>query len=126
MGNITYDVCKTYPPILVVPGDLADELLMEASRYRSKNRMITMVWRRRAISEYRGDGVRQPSARVGDVAIVRSSQPLVGVMGATSDLDEAIMAHLVRTSQPYQGARRAVIFDARPQLNATANMAKGG
>ena len=68
------------------------------------------------------------SAEESDVALVRCAQPLVGLTGSTSSRDESILEFLAGTSTAgnASGKNIAMLFDARPQISATANLARGG
>ena len=44
--NFEYKVCDSYPRLLGVPDKVRDDELVKAAAFRSKNRMIALVWRR--------------------------------------------------------------------------------
>ena len=43
-ANSSYDLCATYPPLLIVPAALSDARLKEGSRWRSKRRVPVLTW----------------------------------------------------------------------------------
>ncbi|GAB5369545.1 hypothetical protein AAMO2058_001414200 [Amorphochlora amoebiformis] len=105
--NQFYEVCSSYPPILPVPACLNDEEIQEASLFRSKNRLPVLSW----------------TAIGCGSALMRSAQPMTGVMARKrNQYDEKIIESLAESS----GSGSVFIADARPQVNAVANMAKGG
>jgi hypothetical protein len=55
--------------------------------------------------------------------ITRCSQPLVGVSGKRSREDEKVVSSIMDANAQ---SHRIYIYDARPKVNALANMAKGG
>ncbi|XP_060533012.1 myotubularin-related protein 3 [Cylas formicarius] len=74
-ANETYKLCPTYPPYLLVPSCINDEVLESVSKFRSSRRVPAAVWRH---------------ARNGAV-IVRCSQPEVGWLGWRSKDDEDLI-----------------------------------
>jgi hypothetical protein len=74
-------------------------------------------------------GMAMLSTEESDVALVRCAQPLVGLTGSTSSRDEKILGHLAGTSVAGRAGaceKVAMLYDARPQISATANLARGG
>ncbi len=55
--------------------------------------------------------------------ITRCSQPLVGVAGKRCREDEKFVSSIMDANAQ---SHRIYIYDARPKVNALANMAKGG
>ena len=108
--NASYSFCSSYPSVLVVPKQTSDSDLLLARSFRSRHRLPVFVWRRRT----EGDEGRGP-------VLLRSSQPMVGIMSARSTDDELLLSHAV-SSTP---SRSLVIVDARPLANARANVALG-
>ncbi|CAG8720546.1 7767_t:CDS:2, partial [Acaulospora morrowiae] len=109
--------CPTYPQVLVVPSKISDNVLNHASKFRSKNRVPALSYLH----------------RYNKASITRSSQPMVGLKQNRSIQDEklieAVFQSNVQTSsngQPVYGATATnLIVDARPTVNAMANVAMG-
>ena len=97
--NKGYELCPTYPAALWVPKAVDDAALGHVGHFRSKGRIPALTWWN-----------RQNGA-----AILRCSQPLVGVGRSRCPEDERYFAD----------AGIKFIFDARPFKNAMANMAIG-
>ena len=109
-ANQGYTLCSSYPSVLVVPMRSSDQDLLQARAFRSRHRLPVFVWRRRR----EGDEGR-------GAVLLRSSQPMVGLMNARSAEDELLLSHAV-SSNPQAAL---VIVDARPVANARANLALG-
>ena len=75
--NKNYELCSTYPNILVFPKVIASdkEFLFEAAKFRSKNRMPVLCW----------------FDKSSNASIIRCSQPLVGLVGSRSTKDEELI-----------------------------------
>ena len=74
-ANSNYELCGTYPAVLVVPTAVDDITLKEAANFRSMNRVPNMVWR----------------STLNGSTISRCSQPLVGLGGGRNAADEALI-----------------------------------
>ncbi|KAG5900296.1 hypothetical protein JTB14_000822 [Gonioctena quinquepunctata] len=140
--NENYKFCPTYPPYLLVPSCINDDMLESVAKFRSSRRIPAVVWR------HSGNGA----------VIVRSSQPEVGWLGWRSDEDEDLIkaisdacsfdrsfktidkeSNLSHSPGSYQsdesiqittniGAqdKKFLIMDARSYTTAVANRARGG
>ncbi|PVU88532.1 hypothetical protein BB561_005793 [Smittium simulii] len=104
--NKDFEVCLTYPNILVVPSQISDTTLIHASKHRSKRRLPVLSY------YYKQNGM----------SISRSSQPLVGLKQARSVQDEKLVECIFHGFKP---GSTNVIVDARPTTNAVANRAVG-
>ena len=102
-------ICSSYPSVLAVPSSVADQVVKGAAQFRSSGRFPCLSW---------GPPVGQMT-RSSYGFICRSSQPNVGVFDNTSPDDERI----IKAMTDVKG--RLIIFDCRPEINATANKAKG-
>jgi len=103
--------CDTYPKLLAVPRVTKDDDLRDIGEFRSKRRIPVLSW----IGRGKGN----------QGAILRSSQPLCGIAGKRSKEDENYLSILHQiNSESVSG--KVAIMDARPQVNAMANKAKGG
>lgn len=99
MCNSSYELCPTYPSILCVPGRQTDEDLKEAAQHRSKQRLPVACF-------------LHPNS---SAALIRCSQPFVGLRGKRSEADERLLQH----------AEVKHILDCRPKKSAMANLAAG-
>ena len=121
--NAQYGLSPTYPEILYVPMKASDELVRKAAACRSKKRMVVLTW-------------IHPETRT---PLLRSSQPLTGMVGSTPDDDELLsmvrstaaqaLTKMQRSARglrrPSVQPKRLQIVDCRPHLNATGNALKG-
>lgn len=105
--NEKYDFCDTYPAVLAVPLQVLDEELRAVAAFRSRSRIPVLSW-------------IHPESQA---AIVRCSQPMVGVSGKRSSADEKYIDKIMEAAPQGQ---KVYILDARPQTNAVANKARGG
>ncbi|KAL1500857.1 hypothetical protein ABEB36_006281 [Hypothenemus hampei] len=144
-ANENYKICPTYPPYLLVPSCINDEMLESVAKFRSSRRIPIAVWRH---------------TKNGAV-IARCSQPEVGWFGWRSSEDEdllkaiseacnfdrnhrtsstsdkdSILSHspgsfnsdesLQITGEVVQHEKKLLIMDARSYTTAVANRARGG
>ncbi|KAJ2850640.1 phosphatidylinositol-3-phosphatase ymr1 [Coemansia brasiliensis] len=113
-SNHKFQLCTTYPPLLVVPSKISDTTLTYAARYRSKARLPVLCY-------------LHPNGS----SMTRSSQPMVGLKQARSVQDEKLVEAILATSEPtgtpprFQYERSNIIIDARPTTNAVVNRAVG-
>lgn len=105
--NEKYGLCDTYPQLLAVPASLKNEELQEAAKFRSRGRIPVLSW------------IHPESF----ATITRCSQPMSGVAGKRSREDEKVVSSIMDSNAQ---SHRIFIYDARPKVNALANMAKGG
>ncbi|XVE68659.1 hypothetical protein DITRI_Ditri09bG0086500 [Diplodiscus trichospermus] len=110
--NSKYEMCQSYPFALIVPKNISDEQVIQASTFRARSRIPVVSWC------HPGTGA----------VLARSSQPLVGLMmNMRSNADEKLVAALCTQLVDGKGLRRKLyIADARPRKNALANGAMGG
>ena len=104
--NENFELCQTYPPILVVPVKSTDTILKEAADHRTKNRLPVLTY------YYNKHGCTS--------SLWRSSQSKAGVTNKKSEGDVKHMENIIALNQ------KIYIYDARPYFNALANRAKGG
>ena len=104
--NESFELCGTYPKLLVVPRSIDDADLKLAASFRSGRRFPVLSW-------------KDP---YGLSSICRCSQPLVGVAKHRSKQDEELLQAICDTN-PF--VERLQIIDARPRMNAEVNAAKG-
>merc|ERR1719369_2643772 len=106
-ANERYQLCDTYPGVVGVPAMISSEELVEVAKFRSKGRIPVLSW-------------LHPESLA---SITRCSQPLVGVSGRRCREDEKMVQTILDANAQ---SHRIYIYDARPKVNAVANMAKGG
>lgn len=104
--NSTYNLCPTYPSVLVFPGAVQEEDIQGASADRSSSRLPALVW-------------LHPDTKA---PLCRAAQPLSGMSGNTIEQDKK-MCVAIKQSCPTGLPLR--IADARPKLNANANAMQG-
>ncbi|XP_036113815.1 myotubularin-related protein 2 isoform X3 [Molossus molossus] len=100
--NERYDLCDTYPALLVVPANIPDEELKRVASFRSRGRIPVLSW-------------IHPESQA---TITRCSQPMVGVSGKRSKEDEKYLQAIMDSNAQ---SHKIFIFDARPSVNAVAN-----
>jgi len=105
--NEKYGICDTYPRILAIPSAVTEADLQEVAKFRSRQRIPCLSW------------IHPDSL----ATITRCSQPLVGVGNRRCKEDERYIQHIMDANAQ---AHKIYIYDARPKVNAVANMAKGG
>uniref|UniRef100_A0A672IAK4 Uncharacterized protein n=1 Tax=Salarias fasciatus TaxID=181472 RepID=A0A672IAK4_SALFA len=105
-ANANYDLCDTYPTVLVVPFQSQEEDLKRVSAFRSRGRIPVLSW----------------IHRENKAVITRCSQPLVGMSGKRNKDDERYLDQIREAND----TTKLTIFDARPSVNAVANKATGG
>ena len=86
---------------------MSNDELQEVAKFRSKGRIPVLSW-------------LHPDSLA---SITRCSQPLVGVPQRRSREDEKMVQTILDANAQ---SHRIYIYDARPKVNAVANMAKGG
>jgi len=105
--NEEYKLCKSYPPLMLVPKNFQDTDLMRVADFRSSGRIPSVTW---------------VSAK-DSISIARSSQPNVGAFASRSETDEEYLNCLRKSNR--ENRNQYVIIDCRPALNAHANKLKG-
>ncbi|XP_067842478.1 myotubularin-related protein 2 [Heptranchias perlo] len=105
--NDNYELCDTYPAILMVPENVPEDELKKVAAFRSRSRIPVISW-------------IHPESQA---TITRCSQPLVGMSGKRSKDDEKYLQVIMDSNAQ---SHKIFIFDARPSVNAVANKAKGG
>ncbi|CAM9100290.1 unnamed protein product [Ectocarpus fasciculatus] len=103
--NAKYELCGSYPAVLVVPASVTDDEIKAVSYFRSEQRVPVLCWGRQADA----------------ASIWRSSQPKIGISRAACAEDEHMLASVAACSP----ARVLPIVDCRPRSTATANFATG-
>ena len=102
-----YSLSDSYPAVLAVPSSASEDDLRAVASFRSKGRIPVLSW----------------IHPLSQAAIVRCSQPLVGVAGKRSQADEKYIQMIMDANAQ---SHKLYIMDARPQANAIANKARGG
>lgn len=108
--NKTFRLCDTYPSTFVVPSCVDERVLESIAQFRSRNRFPVLSW----INE-------------NNVPLMRSSQPLCGMLGRRNQIDENYLRDIAEmNSKSADGFKSLFIVDARPFKNALANCTSGG
>ena len=104
----------TYPNVIFVPSSFNRNQLQKSADFRGNagsGRLPAVCWRHKATG----------------VVIARSGQPRPGLSNARCEEDEILLKMIADKGRaPFNEAEGLTVFDARPQLNAVANRAKGG
>ena len=110
--NKNFKNISTYPQDLVEPKSLSDDVILKASKYRTKGRVPTLSY----YFDNKINGINSNTIS----GIWRSSQFKSGLLGSKSDDD----IQLIKTIKSL--GNNFIIHDARPYINAASNKAKGG
>ena len=105
--NKGFDVCPTYPEMLIVPKDLSDETIRESARFRDGGRFPIVCY------------LHEPR----QTTLLRSSQPLVTALNKTCACDES----LLQICAPSTGSKKiSYIVDMRNSADAASDKVRGG
>ncbi|KAM8752815.1 phosphatidylinositol-3-phosphate phosphatase MTMR1 isoform 6-T6 [Rhynchonycteris naso] len=105
--NSNYELCDTYPAIIVVPSSVKDDDLSKVAAFRVKGRVPVLSW-------------IHPESQA---TITRCSQPLVGPSDKRCKEDEKYLQTIMDANAQ---SHKLTIFDARQNSVADTNKAKGG
>ncbi|KAL1766564.1 myotubularin-related protein 1 isoform X2 [Sigmodon hispidus] len=105
--NSNYEICDTYPAVIVVPTSVKDDDLSKVSAFRAKGRVPVLSW-------------IHPESQA---TISRCSQPLVGPNDKRCKEDEKYLQTIMDANAQ---SHKLIIFDARQNSVADTNKAKGG
>ncbi|KAK2852116.1 hypothetical protein Q5P01_008392 [Channa striata] len=105
--NSNYELCDTYPSILVIPTNITDEDIKRVAVFRAKHRIPVLSW-------------IHPESQA---TIVRCSQPLVGPSDRRCKEDERFLQLIMDANAQ---SHKLTIFDARQNSVAGTNKAKDG
>ncbi|XP_076130407.1 myotubularin-related protein 1b [Alosa pseudoharengus] len=105
--NSSYEVCDTYPALLVVPSNISDDELKKVATFRAKHRIPVLSW-------------IHPESQA---AIVRCGQPQVGPSDRRCKEDERYLQTILDANAQ---SHKLTIFDARQSSVADTNKAKDG
>uniref|UniRef100_A0A4W3IV99 Myotubularin related protein 1b n=1 Tax=Callorhinchus milii TaxID=7868 RepID=A0A4W3IV99_CALMI len=105
--NSNFELCDTYPPILVVPVNVKDDDLSKVVAFRARGRIPVLSW-------------IHPESQA---TITRCSQPMVGVSDKSCKEDEKYLQMIMDANAQ---SHKLIIFDARQNSVADTNKAKGG
>ena len=122
--NEDYKFCSFYPNLLVVPTSISDSVLKHAVKFRSRQRIPSVVYKHRG-------------SKNGNI-IARCSQPLVGMKFQNRSIqDEKLVGEIFETQDKermhtlseddslHNQAQKNLIVDLRPLTNAMAQHALG-
>ncbi|XP_041111502.1 myotubularin-related protein 1-like isoform X3 [Polyodon spathula] len=105
--NLNYELCDTYPALLVIPTSIKDEDLRRVVAFRAKHRIPVLSW-------------IHPESQA---TITRCSQPLVGPSDKRCIEDEKYLQTIMDANAQ---SHKLTIFDARQNSVADTNKAKEG
>ncbi|KAF7706371.1 hypothetical protein HF521_019625 [Silurus meridionalis] len=105
--NSNYEVCDTYPALLVIPTSIKEDELKRVASFRAKHRIPVLSW-------------IHPESQA---TIVRCSQPLVGPSDRRCKEDERYLQTIMDANAQ---SHKLSIFDARQNSVADTNKAKDG
>ncbi|KAG7280418.1 hypothetical protein CRUP_028158 [Coryphaenoides rupestris] len=100
--NSSYELCDTYPSLLVIPTSIPDEDLRRVAHFRAKHRIPVLSW-------------IHPESQA---TIVRSGQPMVGPSDRRCKEDERFLQTIMDANAQ---SHKLVIFDARQSSVADTN-----
>ena len=118
-ANANYQLCSTYPQMLVVPAGISDDELHIIAGFRSGHRLPVLCW----------------ADKDSGASMWRSAQPKAGVSGSCSQ-DEKMLDQIARScafnysrkrtdSKRYSNDAVLFIVDCRSRASAMANRAAG-
>ncbi|XP_046723313.1 myotubularin-related protein 1b isoform X2 [Silurus meridionalis] len=105
--NSNYEVCETYPTLLVLPSSINEDELRRVAAFRAKRRFPVLSW-------------IHPESQA---AIVRCGQPQVGPSDRRCKEDERYLQTILDANAQ---SHKLCIFDARQSSVAITNKAKDG
>lgn len=105
--NSNYELCDTYPSILVIPTNISDEDIRRVALFRAKHRIPVLSW-------------IHPESQA---TIMRCSQPLVGPSDRRCKEDERFLQIIMDANAQ---SHKLTVFDARQSSVADTNKAKDG
>ncbi|KAI9225460.1 MAG: protein-tyrosine phosphatase-like protein [Piptocephalis tieghemiana] len=112
-SNRSYHLSPSYPPEIILPRQALEPFHLRLASFRTRGRFPALVW-------------KNPH---GPQMIMRSAQPLCGLLGARSPEDEWLIGRLTAASSSASSSStstRVWILDARSYAAAMANAAAGG
>ncbi|XP_047661913.1 myotubularin-related protein 1b isoform X1 [Tachysurus fulvidraco] len=105
--NCNYELCETYPALLVLPSSINEDELRRVAVFRAKRRVPVLSW-------------IHPESQA---AIVRCGQPQVGPLDRRCKEDERYLQTILDANAQ---SHKLCIFDARQSSVAITNKAKDG
>jgi len=113
-ANLRYELCASYPALLLVPAHITDAQLLRSSAYRGKGRLPSLSW-------------RHPT---NGASVIRCAQPRAGLTGGRCAEDELLVSSILTTAGARVSASQLVdadmlshltVVDARDPASAIAN-----
>ena len=111
--NQNFEICPTYPRVLIEPANMSDEELRQSSSYRTKGRL--------PIFTYYYNGNRDKKNLKGIPTLWRSAQNKRGLMGNKRSISDEKLLNVIS-----EMGGKLYIYDCRPKLNALVNRVNGG
>lgn len=104
--NAKFDVCPSYPPLVLVPKAVEDDSILKVAKFRHHGRFPVLSYFHKQTQ----------------MVLLRSSQPLTGPNGTKRCKEDE---RFLNASLP-RNSRRGYVIDTRSQANVKAAQAKGG
>ncbi|XP_074518365.1 myotubularin-related protein 1a isoform X2 [Halichoeres trimaculatus] len=105
--NSSYELCDTYPSVIIIPTNISDEDVRRVASFRAKHRIPVLSW-------------IHPETQA---TIIRCGQPLVGPSDRRCKEDERFLQIIMDANAQ---SHKLSIFDARQSSVAITNKAKDG
>uniref|UniRef100_A0A3B5LAR8 Myotubularin phosphatase domain-containing protein n=1 Tax=Xiphophorus couchianus TaxID=32473 RepID=A0A3B5LAR8_9TELE len=100
--NLHYELCDTYPSILVLPNNMTEEDTERVASFRAKRRLPVLSW-------------IHPESQA---AVVRCSQPLVGPLDSRCKEDERFLQIVMDANAQ---SHKLTVFDSRQTSEALSS-----
>ena len=111
--NKKYELCETYPSLLVIPKKFDNEEIFQVAKSRMKNRFPLLSYHYNNLSK---NGIKS--------YLYRSSQiKKGGIIFKSKNLEVEYMNTIMNIDNEVK--KKFIIYDCRPELNAKANTLKG-
>ena len=111
--NKKYELCETYPSILVIPKKFDNKEIFQVAKARMKNRFPLLSYHYNNLNK---NGIKS--------YLYRSSQiKKGGIIFKSKNLEVDYMNTIMNIDNEVQ--KKFIIYDCRPELNAKANTLKG-
>ncbi|XP_039622489.1 myotubularin-related protein 1a isoform X3 [Polypterus senegalus] len=106
-ANVNYELCDSYPSLLVIPTSIIDDDLKRVASFRAKHRFPVLSW-------------IHPESQA---TIIRCGQPMVGPTDKRCKEDEKYLQTVMDANAQ---SHKLTILDARQNAVALTNKAKDG
>ena len=100
--NNNYKICESYPKNIIIPSNFSREDIIKCAKYRAKRRFPILTY----------------YYKKNDCSIWRSSQTMSNFGFSDNEKEIELLTKIA-------GIKKLIIYDARPKINALANVLKG-